>query len=100
MENWAFSELYKRLPMTSTIHFWRSKAGGEVDFVVELAGEIMAMEVKAADMDQPRLSRSTRSFIDAYMPSKFVILNRSLETTIAIENCRIDFETPYNMSFR
>ena len=97
MENWAFSELYKRMPLTSAIHFWRSKAGGEVDFVVEQAGKIMAMEVKSADLDHPRLSRSDRSFIDAYSPEKFVILNRSLETTLTIDNCRVDFQTPYNM---
>jgi uncharacterized protein len=66
MENWVFSELYKCLPFTSTIHFWRSKAGAEVDFVVEQAGKIMALEVKSADLDHPRLDRSARSFIDAY----------------------------------
>jgi predicted AAA+ superfamily ATPase len=94
MENWAFTELYKRLPLTAAIHFWRSKAGGEVDFVVEQAGKIMALEVKAAVLDRPRLSRSARSFIDAYHPEKFVILNRSLETTLTIDNCQIDFQTP------
>jgi predicted AAA+ superfamily ATPase len=97
MENWAFSELYKRLPLTSAIHFWRSKGGGEVDFVVEQAGKIMAMEVKSADLERPGLSRSGRSFIDAYHPEKFVILNRSLETTLTIDNHQIDFQTPYNM---
>ena len=97
MENWAFSELYKRMPLTSVIHFWRSKGGGEVDFVVEQAGKIMAMEVKSADLDRPGLSRSGRSFIDAYHPEKFVILNRSLETTLTIDNSQIDFQTPYNM---
>jgi predicted AAA+ superfamily ATPase len=98
MENWAFAELYKRLPLTAAIHFWRSKAGGEVDFVVEQAGKIMALEVKAAALDRPRLSRAARSFIAAYHPEKFVILNRSLETTLTIDNCRIDFQAPYNMN--
>jgi predicted AAA+ superfamily ATPase len=98
MENWAFAELYKRLPLTAAIHFWRSKAGGEVDFVVEQAGKIMALEVKAAALDRPRISRAARSFIAAYHPEKFVILNRSLETTLTIDNCRIDFQAPYNMN--
>ena len=94
VENWAFSELYKHLPLNSTIYFWRSKAGGEVDFVVEQAGKIMAIEVKSADLDRPRISRSARSFIDAYRPEKFVILNRSLEKTLTIDNCRVDFRVP------
>ncbi|NMC95815.1 MAG: ATP-binding protein, partial [Syntrophorhabdus sp.] len=68
MENWVFSELYKRLPLMASIHFWRSKAGGEVDFVVEQAGKLMALEVKAANLDRPRLSRSAHSFIEAYQP--------------------------------
>jgi uncharacterized protein len=93
MENWAFTELYKRLPLTAAIHFWRSKAGGEVDFVVEQAGKIMALEVKAAALDRPRLSRSARSFIDAYRPEQFVVLNRSLETHMTSDDCRIDFLT-------
>jgi predicted AAA+ superfamily ATPase len=97
MENWAFSELYKRLPLTSIIRFWRSKAGGEVDFVIEEAGKIMAMEVKAADLERPGLSRSARSFIDAYHPEKFMILNPSLETTLTIDNCQIDFQTPVTL---
>jgi hypothetical protein len=100
MENWVFSELYKRMPLTSAIHFWRSKAGAEVDFVVEQAGKIIAMEVKSADLDRPVLGRSARSFIDAYHPEQFVILNRSLETTLTIDNGQIDFQTPFNMNYK
>ncbi|MCG6533296.1 MAG: DUF4143 domain-containing protein [Syntrophales bacterium LBB04] len=72
--------------------------GAEVDFVVEEAGKIMAIEVKSAELARPGLSRSGRSFIAAYNPEKFVVLNRSLETTLTIDNCQIDFQTPYNMN--
>jgi uncharacterized protein len=94
MENWAFSELYKRLPLTAAIHFWRSKSGGEVDFVVEQEGKITGLEVKSATLERPRIGRSVRSFIDAYQPERFVVLNRSLETHLTIDNGRIDFQTP------
>lgn len=97
MENWAFSELYKLLPLTASIHFWRSKAGGEVDFVVEQGGRIMAVEVKAADMERPRLTRSMRSFIEAYRPEKFVVLNRSLETTMTVDDLSVEFHTPVSL---
>ncbi len=96
MENWAFSELYKVLPLASTIHYWRSKSGGEVDFVVEQADGIIAVEVKSAELERPRLTRACRSFIDAYRPEKFVLLNRSLDTTLKIGDFQIDFQTPYN----
>ena len=94
MENWVFSELYKRLPLTAAIHFWRSKAGGEVDFVVEQTGKLTALEVKFADLDRPRLSRAAHSFIDAYQPERFVVLNRSLDTHMTIDNHPVDFQTP------
>jgi len=97
MENWVFSEIYKRLPLTSVIHFWRSKAGAEVDFVVEQSGRIMGLEVKSADLNRPRIGRSERSFIDAYQPDRFMVLNRSLETTLTIDNYRVDFVTPYKI---
>lgn len=99
MENWVFSELYKRLPLTAVIHFWRSKSGGEVDFVVEQADKIVALEVKSADLERPKLSRSGRSFIDAYHPERFVVLNRSLEAHLTIDNHQIDFQTPENLPF-
>jgi len=97
MENWVFSEIYKRLPLNSVIHFWRSKAGAEVDFVVEQSGRIMGLEVKSADLNRPRIGRSERSFIDAYQPDRFMVLNRSLETTLTIDNYRVDFVTPYKI---
>jgi len=99
MENWVFSELYKRLPLTAAIHFWRSKAGGEVDFVVEQAGRVAALEVKAAALERPQISRSMRSFVDAYHPERFVVMNRSLETQLALNNLSIDFYTPDSLPF-
>ncbi|MCX7949906.1 MAG: ATP-binding protein [Treponemataceae bacterium] len=98
MENWAFAELYKRLPLNAVIHFWRSRAGAEVDFVIEQAGKITGLDVKSADLNRPILSRSERSFIAAYQPERFVILNRFLETTLAIDNCQVDFLTPYHLA--
>ena len=97
MENWVFSELYKRLPLTATIHFWRSKAGGEVDFVIEEAGRIEALEVKAAALERPQISRAMRSFIDAYHPERFVVLNRSLETRLTLDGQPVDFHTPHTL---
>lgn len=99
MENWVFSELYKRLPLTATIQFWRSKAGGEVDFVIEQAGRIEALEVKAAVLERPQISRSMRSFVDAYHPERFVVVNRSLETLLNQDDLSIDFHTPYSLPF-
>ena len=41
------------------------------------------------------LRAEARSFIDAYQPERFVVLNRSLEAHLTIDNHQIDFQTPW-----
>lgn len=84
LESWVFGEIYKVLPLQSSLKLWRSKAGAEVDFVVEHAGHIFALEVKFASLKRPRLSRSARSFMEAYAPEKFAVVNMTLEQTIEV----------------
>ncbi len=76
VENLVFSELSKHLnPLLDSIRFWRSKSGAEVDFVVERQGRLAGFEVKAGDA-RGRLSRSARSFLDAYALPVFFVVNR------------------------
>jgi len=98
LENYVFSEVYKLLPLTASILFWRSKAGGEVDFVVEQAGKIIAVEVKSAYLDRPKLSRSMRSFMEAYRPESSAVVNMSLEDQMVENGCRVNFITPFSLS--
>jgi predicted AAA+ superfamily ATPase len=97
MENWIFSELYKSMPLTSVIHFWRSKAGAEVDFVVEQAGKIMALEVKSADLDHPGLAAQRAA---SSMPTgREIRRSESFPgTTVSMDNCQVDFLTPYQLA--
>ncbi|MBW2254493.1 MAG: DUF4143 domain-containing protein, partial [Deltaproteobacteria bacterium] len=62
----AFTELAKALPLDAQLHYWRAKGGAEVDFVVVRGKRIVPVEVKAGD--RGRVSRSLRSFVDAYQP--------------------------------
>ena len=50
------------------LSYWRSKSKAEVDFVLEKAGALIGLEVKAQALTRPALSRSARSFIEAYGP--------------------------------
>jgi hypothetical protein len=77
-ENFAFTEIYKCLnPLLDSIHFWRSKAGAEVDFILQSQGRIAACEIKAGD-PRGKLPRASRSFIEAYQPELFLVVgNRS-----------------------
>ena len=77
-ENWVFSELIKYLPWLQAVRYWRSLSGAEVDFVIDGPAGLLGIEVKAAALRRPRLSRSSRSFIASYHPGSFWVLNSEL----------------------
>jgi hypothetical protein len=90
-ENLVLSELAKLTnPLLHTLRYWRSKAGAEVDFVVEHHGRLLACEAKAGDA-RGRILRSTRSFIDAYAPERFVVVSRVSSPEQLIGETRVQF---------
>ena len=78
LENWAFTELWKALPEGATLHFWRSTSKAEVDFVVARGDRVVGVEVKAARLGRPSLARAARSFLDAYRPARFFMVNTGI----------------------
>lgn len=97
-ENWVFTEIHKALPFQSSLKFWRSKAGAEVDFVIEHAGKVYPVEVKSSTLKQPKLARSAISFIQAYKPEEFIVVNMALEANIQFEHCTVHFMTLRGLS--
>lgn len=97
LENWALTEICKALPLQSSLNFWRSKAGAEVDFVIGHAGDIYGLEVKFSSLKQAKLSKSARSFMEAYTPRKFAVLNMALEQAIKVEHTDASFIIPYGL---
>jgi predicted AAA+ superfamily ATPase len=85
LENLVFTELAKTLPWTKPVRYWRSLSGAEVDFVVELPGGLLAVEVKAAAQSAPRVSRSLRSFAAAYRPREAWVVNAGQDARIELE---------------
>jgi predicted AAA+ superfamily ATPase len=81
-ENWAFAEVAKRLDLLDGLGYWRSTNGAEVDFVIEHAGEVSGLEVKASVLRRPEITRSSRSFIEAYRPRRFAVLNLGLDGSV------------------
>lgn len=65
-EAWVFGELSKLIPAQWGLFYWRAKGGAEMDFVLVHGDRRIGVEVKAGR--RVRISRSTRSFIDAYGP--------------------------------
>ncbi|MCP4606659.1 MAG: ATP-binding protein [Proteobacteria bacterium] len=80
-ESWVAAELNKHvLPFapSESLGYWRTKSGAEVDFVVDSPAGLVGIEVKASEMKRPKLSRSSRSFIEAYAPTRFYVINLNL----------------------
>jgi len=75
-ENFIFNQLQKMLPF-ATIHFWRSKSGQEVDFVLESSGEFIPIEVKFTDMKKPVLPRGLQAFVKLYSVPRALILTKN-----------------------
>lgn len=68
-ENYVFSELMKA---GFSPKYWRTKAGAEVDFVIEAGEKIIPIECK---VHADSANRSLNSFINAYSPSHAFVVN-------------------------
>ena len=60
-----------------TLHYWRTKGGAEVDFVLARGPRRLGVEVKAGS--RVRLTRSARSFVEAYQPEAFLVAGLDVE---------------------
>lgn len=101
MENLVMNELCKYShPLFESIHYWRSTSGAEVDFIFRKSDSLTAIEVKTGSLNQPRITRSLRSFIKAYRPDNVIVLNNTLQENILIEETSIMFDLLINLPER
>jgi len=90
-ENFVFlllKEKTRRSPLK--IQFWRTKDGGEVDFVIDTDRYPIPIEVKYKRLSKPEITRSLRSFIQRYKPEKALVVNLTLEASISLNYTRIE----------
>lgn len=95
VEGLVFQELYKYITqhfLTHSIHYWRTKSGAEVDFVIHKNDQaFIPVEVKYRTMDKPAISRGFRSFLKAYHPKNAVIITRDFFSKAQFEDVTVDF---------
>jgi uncharacterized protein len=97
-ENFVFGEICKSLgPVLDDIRYWRSKSGAEVDLVIERQGRIDAIEVKAGD-SRGRLDRSAMSFIEAYAPQRFFVVNSHEHPDIKVGKTQVRYLKPHQIA--
>jgi predicted AAA+ superfamily ATPase len=61
----------------SKLNYWRTIAKAEVDFVLTTRDEHTPVEVKYQNLDEPKISRSLRSFIDTYKPRRALVATKN-----------------------
>lgn len=76
IENTVWIRLHAMCSSTDKINFWRTKAGAEVDFVMEMKGGIVPLEVKYSSFSEGKISKSLSSFIASFKPEYAVVLNK------------------------
>ena len=95
VENAVFQEILKFKEQNFydfDIHFWRTKSGAEVDFVLyKNEEEFMPIEVKFRKMKRPIFTRSLRSFIDAYNPKIAIVISKNFKDKIKMKDTIIHF---------
>lgn len=97
LENFLFSELRKCTD--ARFHFWRTKEKAEVDFVLEQRfGEPVPIEVKATSLKSSEISRSFRSFLNAYKPKHAFVMNLGFRGIKKVDSTEVEFILPYEIA--
>lgn len=88
-------EILLRLdPRTEDLFFWQTRGGAEVDFVWRVRGEIYAVEVKAAKVSRPAVTRSLAAFLGAYRPRRAAVVAPDAEGEILYDGIPVLFLPP------
>ena len=95
VENLVFQELYKYQSQERQnwqLYYWRTKTGAEVDFVLKTDFDtIIPIEVKFRNSNDPTITRSYRSFLEAYKPAKGFVITKNQVGKIKIDGSTIHF---------
>ncbi len=97
-ENLVFQLLRKKAAEKGyDSHYWRTKDGAEVDFIIVSGKWLIPVEVKYKKMKEPEAGRSLRSFIKKYKPGQAWIVNLELRKQSHISGTRVQFIPIYDL---
>lgn len=98
-ENLVLNMIQESLRFTGAIvHYWRTKDGAEVDFVINRGKNIIPIEVKYKRHEKPAYSRSFYNFINRYSPPDAIVVNLILDTTEKVGNTQVSFIPYYRLT--
>jgi predicted AAA+ superfamily ATPase len=79
------------------IHFWRTKSGAEIDFVIDLGRTVIPVEVKYSELAKPLVPRPFHGFIEKYSPERCIVVNKKLKTSVKIKGSEVHFLTVWDL---
>lgn len=95
VQSLVFQEIYKWITqhfLNYPIHYWRTKSGAEVDFVIyKNDSSFLPIEIKYRHFSSPSVSRGNRSFLQAYQPKIAAVITKDFVGTLQIENTDVHF---------
>ncbi len=91
----VFQELLKYRAQSFScfdIYYWRTYGGAEVDFVLYFnENKVIPIEVKYRNIQRATVTRSLRSFIEAYSPKKAIMITKNYIARIKVDDCTVHF---------
>jgi len=91
VENYAFLALFNLVKDFGKVNYWRTLGKAEVDFVLSIGEEVVPVEVKYSSFKEPKISRSFRSFLATYRPSRGVVLTKNFWGELKISGTKVKF---------
>jgi predicted AAA+ superfamily ATPase len=99
-QNFIFHLLRQRYQRGVTkINYWRTKDKAEVDFIIHDKGEVIPFEVKFSELKKPAISRSFRSYIEKYQPSRAYVAGLSGTPEIKMGETTVAFIPFWHLMF-
>ena len=76
IENFAFIHLYRGLRALDDLHFWRTKNGAEVNFIVQTGETLLPVEVKYQALKRMSVPTGMQSFLSIYPSAQAAVITR------------------------
>jgi len=90
MENAAFIQLHINFPEIP-LKYWRTLAKAEVDFILEREKDLVPIEIKYANLSEPKISRGYRNFLLKYKPQKALVLTQGFCGQLKVNSSMVKF---------
>lgn len=89
VENSIFTQL--KIRETNSLKYWRTLAKAEVDFVIEVNGKLVPMEIKYSHFKIPKISRGFRNFLLQYHPERALVFTKDFWGELIIDQTVVKF---------